>query len=107
MDELKRLERMGLEEEKTYNFLIKNDRENYHWFAPWYDPNIFVLRGGSIYDLLANVEIKELKGAVFVTFGDDWALFKKRKKLIMVMITTEDDVEQDEINVTVQLSIYS
>ncbi|MGC9115978.1 MAG: hypothetical protein ACP5HH_08335 [Fervidicoccaceae archaeon] len=107
MNELEKLEKMELQEEKEYNFLVKNDRENYHWFAPWYNPNIYLLSGGSILDLLANVEIKELKGAKFVTFGDDWALFKKGKKLIMVMADTEDDIEQDEIKVTVHLSIYS
>ncbi len=111
MDELEKLEKVEFVEEKEYNFVVKNDKENYYWFVPWYRPNIYLLNGGSIYDLISDIsvdnEIKELKKAVFVTFGDDWALFKKGKKLIIVMVSTEDDIEQDEINVTVHLSIYS
>jgi len=112
MDELEKLEKMKLEEEKEYNFFVENYPEIYYWSKPWYNPNIYVLSGCSIFDLISNIflegdEIKELKRSKLVDFGDDWALFKKGKKLIMVMVMTEDDIESDEIKVTVHLSIYS
>ena len=111
MDELEKLEKMELVEEKEYNFFVENYREIYYWSKPWYNPNIYVLSGCSIFDLISNIflegdEIKELKRSKLVDFGDDWALFKKGKKLIMVMVFA-DDIEQDEIKVTVRILVYS